>query len=73
MSDSSSNNLEERISAYLDGELSGEEARAVQEELERSPAARDLLRQYGDLRNLIRELPGETLPEEHQTEIQSHV
>lgn len=73
MTDSSSNNLEERISAYLDGELSGEEARAVQEELERSPAARDLLRQYGDLRNLIRELPGETLPEDNGAEIQSHV
>lgn len=73
MTDSSLPQSDERISAYLDGELTGEEAHAVQGELEQSEAARELLRQYGDLRNFIRELPPESLSLETGTELHGSV
>jgi len=73
MTDSSLPQSDERISAYLDGELTGEEARAMQGELEQSEAARELLRQYGDLRSLIRELPPEALSLETGTELHGSV
>lgn len=73
MTESSPHNLDERISAYLDGELSEEEARIVQQELKDSPAARDLLRQYRDLRQMLREIPPEDLPQDLQTDLQRNV
>jgi len=73
MTDSSLPQSDERISAYLDGELTGEEARAMQGELEQSEAARELLRQYGGLRSLIRELPPEALSLETGTELHGSV
>jgi len=69
MTDPSRHNLDERISAYFDGELTEEEVGALQRELQDSPAGQAVLRQYSEMRSLIRGLPAEELPGDLRPEV----
>ena len=53
---------EELISAYLDGELTGDQRRSVEKFLEDDPSAREVLEDYSDVSQMIRELPRPAAP-----------
>ena len=55
--------ISEQLSAYLDGELSGEETRRVEEMLADDPALSDELESLREVRQLLRSLPREQAPD----------
>ncbi|GAB4140589.1 MAG: hypothetical protein Tsb009_10010 [Planctomycetaceae bacterium] len=61
------------ISAYLDGELSPEERAHVEQLLESSSEARQLLQQFQTMGTLIRELPCEPVSEQFVSSVLSQI
>lgn len=73
MTERPANSSDDRLSAYHDGELSEEEARAFERELERSSEAQGVLREYEGMRSLLRELPREEVPGELHDRVMQRV
>ena len=64
---------DELISAYVDGELSGDELGLAEELLANSPEHRQLLAEYQGLRASLSSLPQFNLPADFQTRVVAQI
>ena len=60
---------DELLSAYIDGQLSADELRDVEEWLERDPAARAMVDELRNVSSMVQSLPRETVPESWQAKL----
>lgn len=71
MPDNSKNELDELLSAYVDGELTVEERALVEERLRTDPRAAQLVEELRSLSSAIKSLPRETLGRDLRASIQA--
>lgn len=68
-----SSNLDELLSAYIDGELTDEERAQVELRLENDPAARELVAEMRALSSTLRGLPREKLAEDIRLDVMDQI
>lgn len=70
---SESTNTNSALSAYLDGELSGDELEQIEEMLGKDELAREELNELRELSQMIRELPGHRAPAAFSSSVMSRI